>query len=396
MHQETNPPLIRPVGPGHWRTLDRLAALAYLIPALLLLAGHARGWAGWLAVPVGSVLVTLPLAWRRRSPAGSLAMALAGTAAIGILQPRSIILGLAALACALYTLAAACQPRTALIGLAVSLTAAVATALPDFQHRGGAVLFSLLYLITWTVGFTVGMHRRYTANLLRGQAHRAEAQAEKARRRVTEQRMGIARELHDVLAHHLSVITVQAGYAGLVIDQQPDQARAALGTIESAGRQTLDELRRLLGVLRTEDPDAAAAELAPAPGLADLDRLAELTAQAGVRVDLTVTGRPRPLPTGIDLSAYRIVQEALTNVVKHAAATTAQAGVDYQDDQLVIEVCDQGPGRPSAAQSAAGGRGLAGMRERTALYGGELHAEPLPGRGFKVTARLPLPEQRPA
>jgi len=396
MPQETNPPLIRPVRPGHWRALDRLAALAYLLPALLLLAGHARGPAGWLAVPVGAVLVTLPIAWRRRHPAGSTALLFAGAAAIGLLQPRSIILALVALAYVLYTLASTCRPRTALVGLAASLAAAVATALPDFRHGGGAVLFSVVYLITWTVGFAVGTHRRYTANLLRGQADRAEARAEKARRGVTEQRMGIARELHDVLAHHLSVITVQAGYAGLVIDEQPAQARAALGTIESAGRQTLDELRRLLGVLRTEDPGGAQAELAPAPGLADLDRLAALTGQAGVRVDLTVTGRPRPLPAGIDLSAYRIIQEALTNVVKHAAADTARASVDYQGDQLVIEVCDQGPGRPQAAQPTADGRGLAGMRERAALYGGELDAGRLPGHGFKVTARLPLPAQQPA
>jgi signal transduction histidine kinase len=204
------------------------------------------------------------------------------------------------------------------------------------------------------------------------------------------------------------VITVQAGFAGLVVEGRPAEARCALGAIESAGRQTLDELRRLVGVLRTEDgdPGAAPADLAPAPGLADLERLAALTGQAGVRVELTVTGRPRRLPAGIDLSAYRIIQEALTNVVKHADADAARAHVDYQGDQLVIEVCDDGPGRLQAAQSggtesgaalsASTGRGLAGMRERAALYGGELHAGRLPGHGFMVTARLPLPVQQPA
>jgi signal transduction histidine kinase len=252
----------------------------------------------------------------------------------------------------------------------------------------------VLYLVVWAVGFVVGQHRRYTEDLLGYQARLAETELERARRNVVQQRIQIARELHDVVAHGMSVITVQAGYGNLVMDTDPDAARSALGAIEATGRQTLIELRTLLTVLRKDGPgeEPGVLSLSPAPRLASLDDLIERTAKAGVRVALTVTGRCRPLPAGIDLAAYRIVQEALTNVVKHAESSLAVVGVDYKEDELVIDVTDDGNGCPDEPRPVPG-HGLVGVRERAHLYGGSVHAHNLPEGGFKVTCRLPVPTE---
>jgi signal transduction histidine kinase len=272
---------------------------------------------------------------------------------------------------------------------------------------------------------------------------------------VTEERLRIARELHDVVAHSMSVIAVQAGYGQYVIDSQPGDARAALGAIQATSREALDEMRRMLGALRqADDADArvssavvgpasavsagpglraaaSPAPLFPAPGLAELDRLVARTAGAGVRVDVTRYGQPRDLPASIDLSAYRIIQEALTNVVKHARTSSCRVMLGYRDDELTIEITDNGAGmavpelagagvsaarlldgRPAQPDGGPGvlagslpglpgvpglpglpgtGHGIIGMRERVSLLGGEFSAGPLPGYGFRVSARIPLP-----
>ncbi|MEU6414302.1 sensor histidine kinase [Microbispora sp. NPDC046933] len=397
MHPGPRLPLITRVSPGRWPALDCLAAAAYSLVAVPFLLNSVRGPAAVVAVPAGLVLFCLPIAVRRRRPIGAFALVLSGLLVVGLIEPRALTLGLVSVPFVLYTVAVTCRPSVAVVALAVSAAGAVATALPDFRHRGGAVLFSLVYVAVWTIGFAVGMHRRHTEDLLRSQAALAEAELEKARRGVAEERMRIARELHDVVAHSMSVITVQAGFGAMVIDDRPHEARAALSAIASTGRETLTELRRLLGVLRVEDPATATGEpeLSPSPRLADLDRLVKQTAAAGVKVDVEITGRPRGLPAGVDLSAYRILQEALTNVVKHAGVPRARATLDYRADELLIEVTDKGRGchgdRPRA------GHGLVGMRERVNLYGGSFQAAPLPGHGFKVTARLPLrPDGPPA
>jgi signal transduction histidine kinase len=383
--------LIRTLRPSHWLALDYLAAGAYALPALLLLLNEASGWAGTLAVPVGGIAFVLPIALRRHRMIVSFGLVAAGLIVVGLAEPKAAVVGLVSMAYVLYVVAATCRPRTALAVLAVSLGAAVATALPDFQHRGGVVVFAFVFITVWTVGYAVAMHRRYTESLLRNQADLAEAELEKARRDVIEERVQIARELHDVVAHSMSVITVQAGFGTMIIEDRPEEARAALSAIETTGRQTLTEMRRLLGVLREKDPGRTAdgPELAPAPRLADLVRLAEQTAKAGVRVELTTTGRLRALPVGIELSAYRIVQEALTNVVKHAGTDSARTALDYREDELGIEITDDGRGCPEAVEPRPG-HGLAGMRERVDLHGGSFQAVSLPGRGFQVTARLPL------
>jgi signal transduction histidine kinase len=206
-----------------------------------------------------------------------------------------------------------------------------------------------------------------------------------ARRAVAEERLRLARELHDVVAHAISVIAVQSGVGAHVANSQPEEAAKALAAIEATSRAALTELRRLLGVLRQEgEPQGS---LAPVPGLADLDSLLAEVAKAGLGVQLRVEGTPSPLPAGLDLSAYRIVQEALTNVVRHAGPATARVAVRYAPGQVAVEVVDDGRG---ADDQGGGGHGIAGMRERAALYGGTLEAGPLPGGGFRVAASLPV------
>jgi len=215
--------------------------------------------------------------------------------------------------------------------------------------------------------------------------------AEESRRRAGEQRMAIARELHDVLAHHISLISVQAGVALHLMDEQPEQARTALTAIRQASRESLGELRSVLELLRHGEEGAPRA---PAPGLEALDALVERTSAAGLPVTVEVTGTARPLPAAVGLAAYRIVQEALTNVTRHAGRpVTATVRLDYAPDQLTVEVTDDGPG----AEDASGtGSGLLGMAERAAALGGQLDAGPRPGGGFRVAARLPVRARVPA
>jgi signal transduction histidine kinase len=207
---------------------------------------------------------------------------------------------------------------------------------------------------------------------------------------VAEERLRLARELHDVVAHSISVIAVQSGVGAHVANTQPEEAAKALATIEATSRAALTELRRLLGVLRQEgEPEGS---LAPVPGLADLDALLAEVAKAGLGVRLRVEGTPSPLPAGVDLSAYRIVQEALTNVVKHAGPARAQVVVGYGDHEVTVEVVDDGRGvaAPTGDGRARVGHGLIGMRERVAAFGGDLEVGPGPDGGFRVAARLPL------
>ena len=391
MYSTGLPPLLARVRPAHWLKLDYIAAAAYAVPTLLLLVNVASGTAGALAVPAGLVAFTWPVAVRRRHPVLAIGVLLTGLLVVGLIEPEAVLLGLLPLAYVLYIAAAAARPRTALVALTASLGAAVATALPDFRHVGAAVLFCFLYIVVWTVGFAVGLHRRYTQDLLGYQARLAEAELQVARQQVAHERIRIARELHDVVAHGMSVITVQAGYGNLVMDDEPEAARAALCAIETTGRQTLTEMRSLLTVLRQDSAEEPGSlQLTPTPGLASLDKLLERTAKAGVQVALTITGRRRPLPAGIELATYRIVQEALTNVVKHAGTPVANVRLGYHEDELVIDITDDGQGCPGAGQPVAG-HGLVGIRERVHLYGGSFHAQAQPGHGFQVACRIPLP-----
>jgi signal transduction histidine kinase len=487
------PPLTKRLSPRHWAALDYVVGGVF---GLILFATVRHGVVAAIESPYGSVpyrpfALTWPLAiflvltavvavgMRRRRPAFMLGVLLAGSVVVTSLTgpETGTLTYFLPVAYVLYLVAATYERRQAAVRV---LIAVFATLLADgvllyltSGHtipNGGLVSAALCVIIAWFTGYIVRQRRRYALRL----------QDEAASKAVAEERLRIARELHDVVAHSMSVIAVQAGYGQYVIDTQPADARSALGAIQATSREALDEMRRMLGALRQADEtdqrgvagqagadagagagagagadvgvpagDAGGAPLLPAPGLAGLDRLVSRTASAGVRVDVTRCGQPRELPASIDLSAYRIVQEALTNVVKHARTSSCRVLIGYGQDELVLEVTDNGAGLPAMAGAgvsqhgsslaltggglpggglpggggSAGeggvavlptvsttpgwsapdgwadkrcviggsGHGIIGMRERVSLLGGEFSAGPLPGYGFQVSAHIPLP-----
>ena len=235
----------------------------------------------------------------------------------------------------------------------------------------------LLFLLPVALGYSARTHRAYATKVEQEQRLRA-------REAVNEERNRIARELHDVVAHSVSVMVLQATAGSRVAARDPSRAAEALDVIQRTGRESLDNLRRVVGVLRRDDEPGA--DLEPQPGLDQLETLVEQVRHAGMPVDLEVSGARRPLPGGIELSAYRVVQESLTNVLKHANASRARVAVDFGTEQLRLEISDDGDG---SLVTGASGNGLAGMRERLDLYGGDFSAGPR-SRGFAVTARIPL------
>ncbi len=500
------PPLTKWLSPRHWAALDYVVGAVF---GLILFATIRRGVVQAIGTPYGFVphrtfSLTWPLAiflvmvavlavgMRRRRPTFMLGVLLAGSVVVTTLigPENGALTYFLPVAYVLYLVAATYEHRQAAVRV---LVAVFATLLADavlmhltgggFIPNGGLVSVTLCVIIAWFTGYIVRQRRRYAVRL----------QDEAASKAVAEERLRIARELHDVVAHSMSVIAVQAGYGQYVIDTQPADARNALGAIQATSREALDEMRRMLGALRQADEtdlaargagagspaagrstsadgttDAAdpevggvrgfggvrgvsgvsglsgAAPLYPAPGLADLDRLVSRTASAGVRVDVTRCGQHRELPASIDLSAYRIVQEALTNVVKHARTSSCRVLIGYGHDELILEVTDNGAGLPEMAGAGishrgstltlaggfagdaglstggptllatsglpgwhapgdlpggsvigGSGHGIIGMRERVSLLGGEFSAGPLPGYGFQVSAHIPLPSGSP-
>ncbi|WP_460624953.1 sensor histidine kinase [Kitasatospora kifunensis] len=252
---------------------------------------------------------------------------------------------------------------------------------PEFSRWfPGAVVYVLATCLAWLVGRYLRQHRAYAESL------RSQLAAQAA----TAERLQIARELHDMVAHSIGIIAIQAGVGSRVMDTQPEEARNALRAIEATSRETLAGLRRTLGALRR--PMAGEAQEVsprePAPGLGDVERLAETTGKAGVRVEVRWSGERRALAPEVDLSAFRIIQEALTNVVRHSGTKRCQVLIDYQEEELAIEITDQGSG--GAGGEGGAGYGLIGMRERVALLHGEFTAGARPDGGFRVAARLPL------
>jgi signal transduction histidine kinase len=510
-------PLSQRMQTGHWVAVDCVVA-GFSALLVLILVHHAYLDSNQLWLPVGLLMaagVFIPVALRRRAPVlafgGLLILAvLFGDMASGFMFPNAAITAVSVVflsaAYVLYTVTVTSTRRTgaAALALALALLVFIGGTARNRSEGAPAVLVpvGLASVIAWMTGYSVRQRRLYVVRL----------QQQAASSAVADERLRIARELHDVVAHSMSVIAVQAGYGQYVIDDSPDGAREALGAIQVTSREALDEMRRMLGVLRQQDvtpaqgrvdawrPDGAgepgpatgaagwpasapglsvdaasgagaaaddgadcgsgqaavgvgfgrggSAPLAPAPGLASLDRLIKRTCGAGVRVSLEVYGNARPLPAGLDLSAYRIVQEALTNVVKHAgsgARCTVHLG--YDEGVLAIRVTDDGgssttlprygglsaggrqdqagqqaddrvpavvgvnspadvPPRAEAARNGHGtvggwrvpaeppataGHGIIGMRERAHLCGGKFSARPLAEGGFQVTASLPLP-----
>ncbi|MFL6220225.1 MAG: sensor histidine kinase [Actinomycetes bacterium] len=335
-----------------------------------------------------ALLHTLPLAARRRFPGAVLALCVATGLAVATLGVPDL-LGIAILV-AVYSVAAYGDRWVSLAGLAAAELGSAAVQLTQGSFQWPTPITNALVIAAaWLLGHFVGVRRAYTARLEQT-AELERARAEQARQAVAEERLRLARELHDVVAHSISVIAVQSGVGAHVAKTQPEEAAKALAAIEVTSRAALTELRRLLGVLRQEDEPQG--DLAPVPGLADLDSLLAEVAKAGLAVRLQVEGRPAQLPAGVDLSAYRIVQEALTNVVKHAGPARAQVAIRYRDHEVMVEVTDDGRGAaaPTGDGRARVGHGLIGMRERVAVFGGDLQTGPRPGGGFRVAARLPL------
>jgi signal transduction histidine kinase len=473
------PPLTKRLTRRHWILLDCLAAVvaAAIIAASVWAQYHSASARHSATTALLGVLLALaggiPVALRRVRPLVALGTLLAVSVVLSVIGASyGPIVELPA-AYVLYMVAATSRRKVAAIALACALATVVVEAyrigVLGNGGVGSAVSLGLILIIFWGFGSAVRQRRAY-ANGLQQQA---------ASRAVAEERLRIARELHDVVAHSMSVIAVQAGFGQYVIDDQPGKAREALGAIQATSRDALDEMRRMLSVLRqadtagdgpaaglypgdqpdrladlaadgparTTDPASparparwlggplrpaspgeptglagrpapagsgygrfqdhtaaqtaasaarrAAAPLWPAPGLADLDRLITRVGHAGVHVDLRVNGERRDVPAGVDLSAFRIIQEALTNVVKHAATPDCRVTIDYRDGELGLEIIDEGhaavlaPAGPGTTPVVSG-HGLIGMRERVHLCGGQFGAGPRPERGFRVAATLPL------
>lgn len=326
-----------------------------------------------------------PLLWRRRAPVVVLVITGIAAGAYGIAPYPDPLLHLGVLV-ALYTVVAYCDRPTAYVAAAVTAVAIiVSTAASD--NANAMDYFSSLALggVAWALA--EGQRSRI--------AHQGEVEARverlvaerdvDARRAVADERVRIARELHDVVAHHVSMIVVQAEAGASVCASSPEQSVERFDGISATGRQALNELRRLLGVLRADGERDPAG---PQPGLDQAEALVAQVRDAGLPVTFRVEGRPRPLPPGVDLSAYRIVQEALTNTVKHAGPATAGVTVRYRSEAIELEVLDDGRGDDPANSGVGSGHGLIGIRERVGLFGGTLTAGPRPEGGFVVRATL--------
>jgi signal transduction histidine kinase len=326
-----------------------------------------------------SLLATGSVAVRRRWPlAVGLAVGWAYALQIGLVGDPQIIAASVGWFCALYALTVWTPPRRFAIGTALLLLGFGADAAGPHGFAGGsAVFFGVVMLAVMLLVRRVLGDRERRVQLAERERDLA------AREAVVAERARIARELHDVVAHSVSVMVVQAQAGPRLPDEE--RVRDAFGSIETTGREALVELRRLLGVLRGGEEHAATA---PQPGLASIEALVEQVREAGLRVDLRVEGEPAALPPGIDLSAYRIVQEALTNALKHAGRAEAEVIVRYETAAVELEILDNGVGPHTRVNGS--GHGLVGMRERVALYGGLLEAGSRNGHGFAVRARLPL------
>jgi len=365
--------------------------LAVALVAVRGLEAHGLQRAGWLGY-VLSVAAASMLAGRRRWPlpvfVGTL---VSSVVAIAVASPTGAIS--LTVVIAVYT-SAQVEGRRLSVLLALLAGVALALARGLLQYRGWsdartavepAVALAALFL-----GWAVSSHRAYIAEIEARAAQAERTREEEARRQVDAERLRIARELHDVLAHGIATINVQAGVAAHVLHERPDHAAEALRTIKATSKDALRELRGILGVLREAD-EIEPRE--PTPGLSQLDRLIDATSQAGVPTQVTISGHRRPLPATVDLAAYRIVQESLTNVVRHAGRASALVAVSYADDEMTISVEDDGRGGPPATNGhrpRALGHGILGMRERAHALGGRLEAGPLANGGFRVCAHLPV------
>ncbi|MFB7669520.1 sensor histidine kinase, partial [Kitasatospora sp. NPDC056138] len=399
------PKYLSHVSPGTWMVLLWFAVTAYTVFEQM----QTRHGLSVLTLPFGdqvnealAVLAVLAAGRRGRRPLTALCLLLFGTvlSVMAMAVADIPLLQYLVVDVAICYLAATRPARTSVTAGALALGTLLGysglRALSGMDDYGSTtVTAALATVIAWLIGHAVWQSH----------AHAEALRARATEQAITSERLRIARELHDMVAHSIGIVALQSGAARRVFDTQPARARAALGEVEAAGRETLAGLRRLLGALREADDNAAdlAEQSAPMPGLDEVARLAATTTAAGVRVDLVWSGPRRRLPPDIELSAYRIVQEAVTNVVRHAQVRACRVSIEFRAAELALSVVNAGP-EPASSNTRAtheshgvpGGRspghgyGIVGMRERIGLLHGEFRAGPCPDGGFRVTARVPV------
>ena len=327
---------------------------------------------------------SLPFYVRRRAPLATTLVATVSLVLLSTLEYPANVQSQMLLVAA-YTIGSHTEHRDRVIGvsaIALGVVIVGVVGLPD-ATTANVALAGAFYAAMFFFGSAMRNRRLYMEQVEERAAILEREHEEAAKRALADERLRIAQELHDVVAHSMGVIAVQAGVGAHVIDADPAEAKKSLDAISTTSRATLTEIRRLLGVLRADEEGG----YQPAPGLGDLDRLITDVRGAGVQVDVRFDGDRHDLPPGVDLTAYRIVQEALTNVLKHAGTASATVTVGYEPDAVRLEVVDDGRGVNGRA--SGGGHGLVGMRERVAVYGGTLETGPRTGGGFRVAARLP-------
>jgi signal transduction histidine kinase len=379
---------LRGVSEQSWQTLDRVLVAGLVAIAVVDLSTNTNVEGSlWLNILV-LVAIELSFLLRRAKPIVTVVVAFTGFSAMAIwlTEPPDLFVAVLTLVCLGYAAGRHMRARESLVALAIGVAVMVTLAV---VYDPNDVFFpvTFFWIVPWLVGRTLRNQTRLTRELAE-KADRAEhAREEEERRAIALERNRIARELHDVLAHNLSVMVVQAAGARQVLEKSPERAVEAAALIERTGREALAEIRHLFGPVRRGEAEP----LSGAQSIARVDELARRAREAGLRVELRVTGDPVELPGGIDLAAYRIVQEALTNTLKHSPGARARVTVAYEPNEVVLSVEDDGEGPREVFElgEAGGGHGLVGMRERAAVYGGMVQAGRGPDGGFAVRARLP-------
>jgi signal transduction histidine kinase len=366
--------------------LPVLVAAGFVVGSALLAGASTLGPVGYGLLLAGAAALLV----RRRHPVAALVGTLIPAFTYDLLNDPGGLCTIA-VGVALFAVADAGHRRAGVTAIVAVVGGFLAIGV--VFGRGHVIdLVTALWFAGWLVaslilGETTRSRRAYLEEVEQRAQEAERGREDEARRRAAEERIRIARELHDVLAHRISMISVQSGVGAHLLDRDPDQARRALVAVNQASKEALQELRATLGLLRQVDgPEPRS----PAPGLAQLEQVVASTTAAGVDVRVEVSGQPRDLPTGVDLAAYRIIQESLTNVIRHARAATARVAIAYRRADVVIQIDDDGRGSDAPEPGAGGGNGLLGMRERTTALGGDLEAGPIASGGFRVRARLPL------
>jgi signal transduction histidine kinase len=386
---------LRGLSEHDWRTLDRVLVAGIIVIATVDLSTNSKVegplWLNFLVI----VLIALSFLWRRTQPLIPVASVFAGMSsmAIWLTEPPNMFVAVLILIAVGYAAGRHLAGRLSTIALGIGVVVMVVLA-AIYDPNDIVFPVTFFWIVPWLAGRTLRNHTRLARELAEKAERAQHAREEDERRAIMTERNRIARELHDVLAHNLSVMVVQAAGARQVLEKSPERAVEAAALIERTGREALAEIRHLFGPIRRGDSEP----LSGAQTIARVDDLARRARAAGLRVELRVIGDAVELPAGIDLAAYRIVQEALTNTLKHAPGAHARVTVEYEPNELVLSVEDDGqaPRDDHELGHAGGGHGLVGMRERAAVYGGMVQAGRGPDGGFAVRARLPTRPMVPA